>query len=163
MTTKLQSLKLDYSIKLVTKNGYSWTVTDFSDLYVDAFDDGKMFAFTDWRSRKYARYGTPTQIDKVIDMLRAAIERGDKEFKFPTVDELNQPPMDTDLERKIEIEDSLRRAMGIATTEYERFLRLAATSYNKGTRKDCLREADNELKLYNICWKATNELWSERW
>lgn len=88
LATKLQSLKLDYSIKLVTKNGYSWTVTDFDNIYVDAFDGGKMFAFTDWRSRKYARYGTPAQVDKVIDMLRAAIERGDKEFKFPTVDEL---------------------------------------------------------------------------
>lgn len=88
LATKLQSLELDYSIKLVTKNGYSWTVTDFSNIYVDAFDGGKMFAFTDRRSRKYARYDTPAQVDKVIDMLRAAIERGDKEFKFPTVDEL---------------------------------------------------------------------------
>ena len=165
LATKLQSLNnnLDYSIKLVTKNGYSWTVTDFSDIYVDAFDGGKMFAFTDWRSRKYARYGTPTQVEQVIDMLREAIERGDTKFKFPTIDELNQPPMDTDLERKIKIEDSLRRAMEIATAEHERFLRLAVTSYNKGTRKDCLREADNELKLYNICWQATNELWYERW
>lgn len=121
------------------------------------------FIFLTWQWKILGVYFKPAQVDKVIDMLRAAIERGDKEFKFPTVDELNQPPMDTDLERKIKIEDSLRRAMEAAYAEYERFLRLAATSYNKGTRSDCFREADNELKLYNICWKATNELWSERW
>lgn len=121
------------------------------------------FIFLTWQWRILSVYFTPTQVDKVIDMLREAIERGDTKFKFPTVDELNQPPMDTDLERKIKIEDSLRRAMEAAYAEHERFLRLAATSYNKGTRSDCFREADNELKLYNICWQATNELWSERW
>ena len=165
LTTKLQTIKFDYRIKLIKKSCWTFSTTNFDDVYIRAYRGGcgVKFHFEDWTGRTLAKYDTPAQVDKVIDMLREAIERGDTKFKFPTVDELNQPPIDTDLERKIKIEDSLRRAMEIATAEQERFLRLAATSYNKGTRKDCLREADNELKLYNICWQATNELWSERW
>lgn len=42
----------------------------------------------------YGRYDTPAQVETVINMLKAAITRGDKEFKFPTVDELTTPPFD---------------------------------------------------------------------
>lgn len=37
-------------------------------------------------------YDTPAQVEKVIDLLKAAITRGDKAFTFPTVEELIDPP-----------------------------------------------------------------------
>lgn len=42
--------------------------------------------------RRLAIYDTPEQISTAINRLRDSIERGDPEFKFPTVDELENPP-----------------------------------------------------------------------
>ncbi len=40
------------------------------------------------------KYDTPAQVEKVIDLLKAAITRGDKAFTFPTVEELDPNPDD---------------------------------------------------------------------
>lgn len=82
--------ELNGQITLRKQSGYAFTVSDFSEIYIDALQGGKEFAFTDWRGRAYARYDTPAQVSAVIRELRAAIERSDKEFSFPSVEELIQ-------------------------------------------------------------------------
>lgn len=38
----------------------------------------------------FARYRTPAQVEAVIRMLKAAIKRGDTEFKFPTIKQVER-------------------------------------------------------------------------
>lgn len=45
--------------------------------------------------RQLATYDTPAQISTAINRLRDSIERGDPEFKFPTVDEIEKPPSES--------------------------------------------------------------------
>lgn len=52
----------------------------FHDAYLN------FYITTDWIH--LGEYSTPAQVETVINKLKAAIERGDSEFKFPTVDEL---------------------------------------------------------------------------
>ena len=90
LTTKLQTIKFDYRIKLIKKSCWTFSTTNFDDVYIRAYRGGcgVKFHFEDWTGRTLAKYDTPAQVDKVIDMLRAAIERGETKFTLPTVDEL---------------------------------------------------------------------------
>lgn len=90
-------------------------------------------------------YDTFAQVKAAIEQFKAAIERGDSEFTFPTVDELTEPEID-----KTATADSLTRAMTIALEKYQDFCRVGN-----------LTAATNELSLYNICRKAMTELWKE--
>ena len=85
-----------------------------------------------------AEYETPAQVEKVIDLLKTAINRGEKEFKFPTIDELNAPPP-----KKNSIPDSLTRAMEIALEECQKYC-----------HEHNLPAAQNELELFKICSEA---------
>ena len=49
----------------------------------------QIIANTDLATYTLAEYDTPAQVENAIGMLKAAITLGDKEFTFPTVDELN--------------------------------------------------------------------------
>lgn len=55
-------------------------------------------------------YDTPAQVEKVIDLLKAAITRGDKEFTFPTVEELIDPP-ELPTAKPRTLRDSINRAI----------------------------------------------------
>lgn len=104
LAKKFHPLNPSGKIKIVTQSkGYSFTPVDFSEIYIDPLNCGKQFGFVDWRSRAYARYDTPIQIEKVIGMLKAAIERGDAEFIFPTVDELNQANFTADSLKEVTV------------------------------------------------------------
>lgn len=59
-------------------------------------------------------YDTPAQVEKVIDLLKAAISRGDKAFTFPTVEELKPNPDGKTIfnhQQKKNLRDSLNRAI----------------------------------------------------
>lgn len=47
-----------------------------------------IFAFQSRGGRRFAEYDTPAQAEAVIRMLGLAIERRDREFKFPTVEQV---------------------------------------------------------------------------
>ena len=77
-------------LKVITQKGEQYTVDFTTDMHVDAFNGfGKRFIIQYYHGIYFAHYDTPAQVQTVIDMLKAAIERGDNEFTFPTVDELN--------------------------------------------------------------------------
>lgn len=86
----------------------------------------------------FGGYETPAQIEKVIGMLKETVARGEKEFKFPTIDELNAPPP-----KQNSISDSLARAMKIALEECQKFC-----------LENNLPAAQNELNLFSICSEA---------
>lgn len=54
-------------------------------------------------------YDTPAQVEKVIGMFKAAITSGDKDFTFPTVDELTALPVSRN---NLKIEKEARRKTG---------------------------------------------------
>lgn len=91
LTTKLQSLKLDYRIKLVKTLDRtfdsSYSVNRFNNVHIEWYyvSYGVTFIVENGIDTPLASYDTPAQVDKVIDLLKAAIARGDKEFKFPTI------------------------------------------------------------------------------
>ena len=64
----------------------SCTANDCS-ISIKAWDSSPVFCF--WAPGVFAWY-TPEQISTVIEMFKAAIERGDTEFRFPPVAELNR-------------------------------------------------------------------------
>lgn len=101
-------------------------------------------------------YDTPAQVEKVIDLLKMAITRGDKAFTFPTVeelgpnpdDELIDPPAETlNHKQKKNIRDSLERAKQIACKN----IRAARRNHNKDAE-------DYERELYDICNQALKEV-----
>lgn len=92
----------------------------------------------------FGRYDTPAQVEQVIAMLKAAIERGDTEFTFPTIEQLNTPKIPP---VKADIRDSLARAMEIALLKTQDFC-----------REHNLKAAQDELGRYNICSAAMREL-----
>ena len=84
-------------MKVIKQNG----TDDFirKDLFVYAHEiynrdkhvDEYFFAigkYDECESKRFATYETPAQVERVIHRLKAAIERGDEEFTFPTVKEL---------------------------------------------------------------------------
>lgn len=89
-------------------------------------------------------YDTPAQVETVINQLKAAITRGDKEFTFPTVDDLNQPTENPSVEN---LKDSLGRAMAIAHQKFH--------EYEREDNQDGMRL---EIELYSICADAINQL-----
>ncbi len=95
---KLDALPLDYTITLKKTGGTTYHVVDFSEIYIGAYHIGCdiEFRFENWKFRVIARYDTPAQVETVINQLKAAIVRGDNEFTFPTIEELNSPIANTD-------------------------------------------------------------------
>lgn len=74
----------------VWKSDMEIGITTIGD--IDTFPTEVRFAFNgyDYRygHRKiFARYRTPTQVEAVIRMIKAAVKRGDTEFKFPTIEQ----------------------------------------------------------------------------
>ena len=91
---KLDALPLNYTITLKKRSGTTYRVADFSEIYIGAYHLGcdVEFRFENWAGRRIVHYETPAQVENVINQLKEAIKRGDKEFTFPTVDELNITP-----------------------------------------------------------------------
>ena len=87
---KLDNLSLAYTITLKKDNGATYRVNTFDNIYISAYRPGfdVEFHFEFWNGKTIARYETHAQIQAVIARLKAAIERGDSEFTFPTVDDL---------------------------------------------------------------------------
>lgn len=103
-----------------------------------------------------SKYDTPAQVEKVIDLLKVAITRGDKAFTFPTVEELDpnpddeliDPPAETlNHQQKKNLRDSLERAKQIAC----RNISVARRNHNKDAE-------DYERELYDICNQALKEV-----
>lgn len=144
LTEKINTLEIESYITMIRDNGKErYDVFDTSQLNVYAFNGfGEMFLVR-YMGNVLGTYDTPAQIEVVINQLKAAIERGDREFTFPTVEELTKPEVD-----KMATADSLTRAMTIALENYQDFCRVGN-----------LTAATNELSLYNICREAMTELW----
>lgn len=96
LTEKLKAIEIKSYITLVRDNGKEhYDVFSTNELYVYAFNGfGKMFLVR-CRGNELGTYDTPAQIETVIERLKAAIERGDREFTFPTIEELTKPEVDT--------------------------------------------------------------------
>ena len=140
LKNKLDAVKLNYPITLVTKRGASFRISDFNDVYVDAqICDHAGFCIRNWNGKPFAWYDTPAQIEKVIALLQLAADHGDTEFTFPTTDELNDP--------NFQVRGSLERAMEIALNHYKDFCHVKN-----------LTAAEYELSLYDICRKALKEV-----
>lgn len=164
---KLDALPLNYKITLKKTSGSTYRVSDFSEIYIGAYHLGcdVEFRFENWAGRRIVHYETPAQVENVINQLKAAIGRGDKEFTFSTVEELNitpevpnnQPepsnagePNQIDDAKPNDLHDSLARAMKIALLKVQEFC-----------REHNIKAAQNELQLYNICSNAMRELRQE--
>lgn len=93
-----------------------------------------------------AIYYNPEHVSRVINLFNDAITRGVKEFKFPTVDQLNLPEQPQAASKK-QIRDSLHRAIDKAKLEYQ----IASVSGNQS-------KANFERELYLIAKKAAREL-----
>lgn len=93
LTEKIKAIELESYISLVRDNGKErCDVFRTDELYVDAFNAfGEMFLVR-YMGNKLGNYDTPAQVEAVIERLKAATERGDREFTFPTVEDLNTPP-----------------------------------------------------------------------
>ena len=92
LCNKLQALAPAQRMELITARGTREFCRDFTNLYVDAPNSfGRRFIITYYNGRILAHYDTPAQVETVIELLKTAIERGDKEFTFPTVEELSAP------------------------------------------------------------------------
>jgi|GEM_PF-6638257 len=76
------------TMTLITQDDNEQIKTDFSQFTITYYEGFRLANHHDY----CATYDTPAEIRTVIDMLQAAIARGDEEFTFPTVDELNTPP-----------------------------------------------------------------------
>ena len=75
---------------LITARGTKEFCRDFRDIYIDSFNYFDVeFVFRNWKGISLARYNTPAQVETVITMLKNTIARGEKEFTFPTVEQLN--------------------------------------------------------------------------
>ncbi len=74
------------TMKVINQEGNTCE-TNFEQIQVFFHDTNlDFYVTTDWIH--LGEYDTPAQVETVISELKAAIERGDSEFKFPTVDEL---------------------------------------------------------------------------
>lgn len=104
--------------------------------YLCFFED-KFIISGEWV--EYGSYETPAQIEAVMTRLKNAIARGDKEFTFPTVDELKTPPPTVD--------DKLGRAMETALLKCQ-----------EQCRNGNINAALAELKTFAICRDAAREL-----
>lgn len=92
-------------------------------------------------------YDTPAQVETVINMLKAAIERDETEFTFPTVEELTTTP-DNDTPDKLS--DSLIRAITQGYVKAQECLKV-----------NDIKGALNELALIKIANDAHHELLKE--
>lgn len=111
VTTRIEKM-LPVTIKITKQN----SAKPF-DIGFGAF---AKYSIVQWRTglrimRNFStlgRYDTPAQVEKVIDLLKMAITRGDKAFTFPTVDELIDPPAETlNHKQKKNLRDSINRAI----------------------------------------------------
>ncbi len=75
---------------IVTQDGDIVDKLNFRPIAIE-FHHAKFNFQIKWSFTTFGEYDTPAQIETVIHMLKAAIARGDEEFTFPTVDELNTP------------------------------------------------------------------------
>ena len=134
------------SIKLKTQKG-----EEVSEATPTVSYYGKFQVNDNWT--RLGEYETPEQVEKVIGMLKGAVERGDSEFTFPTIEELEKPapemvkgeyaaPPDEE-----KLRASLIRAMKICLEKVQRYC-----------REHNLPAAQNEMKLYQICNETTREL-----
>ena len=138
-----------------------------SQLWIDFYHD-KLRIMNNWET--LGTYDTPAQVENVIARLKAALERGDERFNFPTVEELSAPPFEAydtdetfranvmppdeldadeeliDSREPATISDSLTRAMKIALLKVQEYC----------LRYD-LKAAQNEMTLYGICAAAMRE------
>lgn len=74
-------------IKITTQTGSVFTVDFSKGVKAFLYKPKKTHLITvDWLI--LGEYETPAQVERVIHRLKAAIERGDEEFTFPTVKEL---------------------------------------------------------------------------
>lgn len=124
----------DYTIRLYDQDGARITGS-CDQLYFHTM----FLKFDINMPRHVATYDTPAQVTAAINQLKDAIERGDKEFKFPTIDELDT-----------------QNAMGVFKKIY-RFGRLRHVVASNGQhmwhsygRRISAMERDSILKEYGI-------------
>ena len=79
----------DGTIAIIAQDGKRFDEPELGQIWIDATQDDK-FAISSMY-KHFAIYDTPAQVTAIIGRLKDAIVDGATEFKFPTVDELNQP------------------------------------------------------------------------
>lgn len=96
LKNKLDAIRFDYPLTLKTVGGSTYRIADFSEIYIGAYHIGcgVEFHFENWKARTIARYDTPAQVEMAINQLKAAIEAGEEEFTFLTIEDLKKPPLD---------------------------------------------------------------------
>ena len=88
----------EFTLRVITQDKVVDMFID-KNLFVHFLDDFDPRTFVDiyrfaiayhdiWIGNRLAVYDTPEQVETVIEMLKAAVERGDTVFQFPTIDEL---------------------------------------------------------------------------
>ena len=89
LTSDLHAVIADKTIRYNRESGMTVGYINGENLYIDAYTSG--FDFT-YIGKRLATYETPAQVKAVIARIKETIERGESEFTFPTVNELNPPP-----------------------------------------------------------------------
>ena len=122
------------AMNVTLQNGRKILETHFEGAYVTPEYYFKHWFIKDNLGFLFARYDTPEQVETVINMLKAAIDRGEEKFTFPTV-------------KGLILRGSLKRAAEIARKKYHEYER-------EGDNDGMLRE----IELFSICTDAIKEL-----
>lgn len=136
-----------YDLDVVTQTGFSWII--HTDAIKVSFDEDKfkLHCNTSEGDFRLGEYDTPEQVTDVIEGLKAAIKRGDKEFSFPTVDELINQPKEPDNSTPDKLRDSLARGMKECLIKTQEHL-----------RANDLKAALVENERYQICANALHDV-----
>lgn len=142
LTKKLSSIPMSTLLEVITQDGEQIFTYIAGANIEPRWGDIDRFAFVS-NNHDIAVYDTPEQIEDVINLIKATIERGEEKFTFPTVKGLTAP----DIDNKDNLRGSLKRAAEIARKKYHEYE----------------REGDNdgmlyEIELYSICADAIKEL-----
>lgn len=77
------------NIAIIAQAGKCFDQPNLADIWIGATPDQKLLINS--CTKFFATYDTPEQVRQAVNLLRDAINRGDSEFKFPTIGELNKP------------------------------------------------------------------------
>ena len=164
-------------IGIITQSGQRFNKAELDGIWIKFSQGGLALKITaNWDH--YGEYETPAQVETVISRLKEAIERGDKEFTFPTVEELNNPPIIAELDGTEEDDDDEPFTANVMPPEQKddddeladppikppitdslaRAMKENLERVQTFCRNHDLSGALNEMKLYGICSEALREL-----
>ncbi|MBQ4495540.1 MAG: hypothetical protein II968_07210, partial [Selenomonadaceae bacterium] len=129
----------DANIRIINQQGEEVARPDLSQIFI-TFYSGVFKVSASWDN--FATYDTPEEVTNVIEQLKAAIARGDKEFSFATIDECQPDNSTTD-----KLRDSLARGMEECLIKTQEHL-----------RANDISAALVENERYQICANALHDV-----